>query len=247
MRSDPFWAEGGRTGILVLHGFTGSPASVLPWAEFLAASGYSVSAPRLPGHGTRWQDLNKTTWFDWYGQAEASLIDLASRVDRIFLAGLSMGGALSVRLAERHPELISGLILVNPALVDPHGLIRRSSILRFFKATLKPTDSDIAKPDPPVHGYAETPLRALYSLSLLLADIRPRLAKIEIPILLFRSIQDHVVPSASSEAILHEARSFDKKLILLENSYHVATLDYDAEIIHEQSLAFIKRLHFADE
>lgn len=247
MRSDPFMAEGGRTGVLVLHGFTGSPASVLPWAEFLAASGYSVVVPRLPGHGTSWQEMNKTTWLDWYGEVENALLELWSRVDRIFLAGLSMGGALSVRLAERNPDLVSGLILVNPALIDPHGLIRRTSILRFFKATLKPTESDIAKPNPPIHGYGETPLRALYSLSLLLEDIKPRLARIDAPILLFRSVHDHVVPGTNSEAILHEAQSIDKKLVLLENSYHVATLDYDAEIIHQESLAFIERLETAHE
>lgn len=247
MRSDPYQAVGGRTGILLLHGFTGSPASVLPWAEFLAKSGYSVSVPRLPGHGTHWPELNKTTWQDWYRAAEQALEELVGRVDQLFIAGFSMGGALSVRLTERHPDLISGLILLNPALLDPHGFIRRIGFLRFFKSTLKPTDSDIAKPNPPIHGYAETPLNALYSLSLLLRDIKPRLALIDAPILLFRSVQDHVVPASSSESILHEAKSVDKKLVLLERSFHVATLDYDAEIIHHESLAFIRRLESAND
>jgi len=247
MHSDPFHATGGQTGVLVLHGFTGSPASVRPWAQFLADSGYSVSAPRLPGHGTRWQEMNQTTWLDWYTEAERALIELSNGLDQIFLAGLSMGGALSVRLAERHPELISGLLLVNPALIDPHGLLRRTSLLRFFKETLKPSESDIAKPNPMIHGYAETPLKALYSLSLLLADIKPRMAEIDKPILVFRSIQDHVVPSASSELLMAQATSTDKKIILLENSYHVATLDYDAEIIHQESLNFIKRLEVPHE
>jgi len=242
MRSEPYLADGSRSGVLLLHGFTGSPASILPWAEFLAEAGYSVSAPRLPGHGTKWQEMNQTTWQDWYGEAERALMELAGRTDRIFIAGFSMGGALSVRLTERHPELVTGLILLNPALLDPHSLIRRASLLRYFKNSLKPTASDIAKPNPPIHGYAETPLKALYSFSLLLADIKPRLPRIETPILLFRSVQDHVVPAASSELILHEARSSDKNLVLLENSYHVATLDHDAQIIHQQSLSFIQRL-----
>lgn len=242
MRSDPYLADGGRTGVLLLHGFTGSPASVLPWAEFLANSGYSVNAPRLPGHGTHWQELNDTTWRDWYDEAERSLVELAGKVDQIFIAGFSMGGALSVRLTERHPDLVNGLMLLNPALLDPHGFIRRASLLRFFKATLKPTPSDIAMPNPPNHGYAETPLHALYSLSLLLRDIRPRLAEIDVPILLFRSTNDHVVPITSSELILHEAKSADKKVVLLERSFHVATLDYDAEVIHKESLAFIQRI-----
>lgn len=241
MRSDPYLAEGGRTGVLLLHGFTGSPASIRPWAEFLAEAGYSISLPRLPGHGTDWREMNETTWQDWYGAAEAALLALSTNVDRLFIAGFSMGGALSVRLTERHPDLVTGLILLNPALLDPHGFMRRVSALRFFKATLRPTSSDIAKPNPPIHGYRETPLTALHSLSQLIRDIRPRLSQIEQPILLFRSIQDHVVSAASSEFILHEAKSVDKKVVLLENSYHVATLDYDAEIINQESLAFIKR------
>jgi carboxylesterase len=242
MRSDPYLAHGSKTGVLILHGFTGSPASVLPWAEFLAESGYSLRVPRLPGHGTHWREMNQTSWEDWYGEAEQSLMELSTHVDFLFVAGFSMGGALGVRLAERHPDLVTGLILLNPALGDPHGFIRRASMLRFFKETLKPSASDIAKPNPPIHGYAETPLTALYSLSLLLRDVKPRLAKIEMPILLFRSIQDHVVRSSSSELILHEAQSRDKRLVLLEKSFHVAALDYDAEIINQESLAFIKRL-----
>ena len=242
MLSDPYLADGGRTGVLLLHGFTGSPASVLPWAQFLAEAGYSISVPRLPGHGTDWREMNNSTWHDWYRASEAALLDLSTNVDQLFIAGFSMGGALSVRLTERHPDLVTGLILLNPALLDPHGFMRRVSTLRFFKATLRPTASDIAIPNPPIHGYRETPLRALHSLSQLIRDIRPRVRDIDQPILLFRSIQDHVVSAASSEFILHEAKSVDKKVVLLNNSYHVATLDYDAEIIHQESLAFIQRV-----
>jgi carboxylesterase len=242
MHSDPYLAHGNKTGVLMLHGFTGSPASVLPWAEFLAQEGYSVRAPRLPGHGTHWREMNKTPWHDWYAEAKTALLDLSTHVDLLFIAGFSMGGALSVRLTERHPDLVAGLILLNPALLDPHGLIRRVSALRFIRGTLKPSESDIAKPNPPIHGYAETPLAALHSLSLLLRDIKPRLARIETPILLLRSVQDHVVSASSSEFILHEAKSLDKKLVLLEKSFHVAALDYDADIINQESLAFIMRL-----
>ena len=185
--------------------------------------------------------MSNTTWHDWYQAAEAALMELSINVDRLFIAGFSMGGALSVRLTERHPELVTGLILLNPALLDPNGFMRRVSVLRIFKATLRPTASDIAKPNPPIHGYRETPLKALHSLSQLIRDIRPRLSQIEQPILLFRSIQDHVVSAASSEFILREAKSAEKKVVLLENSYHVATLDYDAEIINQESLAFIQR------
>jgi len=242
MRNVPYLASGGSTGVLLLHGFTGSPTSVLPWAEFLAGCGYTVSAPCLPGHGTHWRDLNKTSWRDWYAAAESALLELAGKADVIFIAGFSMGGALAARLTERHRDLISGLMLLNPALRDRLGLVRLYTALRFVMPSLKPRASDIAKPDAPKHGYAETPLWGLHSLSLLLRDIKPRLARIDKPILLFRSMNDHVVSSANSGFILERAASSDITVVLLERSYHVATLDYDAEIIHRESLSFIQRL-----
>jgi carboxylesterase len=184
MRSDSCLAKANHTGVLLLHGFTGSLASVRPWAPFLAEAGYSISVPRLPGHGTEWREMNQPT--------------------QLFIARFSMGGALGGRLSKRHPERVTGLIVLNPALLDPHGFMRRVSALRFFKAMLRPTASDIAKPNPPIHGYRETPLTALHSLSQLIRDIRSRVSHIDQPILLFRSIQDHVGSAACSEFILHE-------------------------------------------
>jgi carboxylesterase len=145
MLSDFDLAKGGPTGVLLLHGFTDSPASVLPWAEFLAQAGYSISVPRLPGHGTDRRQMDQAT--------------------QLFIAGFSMRGALNVRLTERHPERVTGLILLNSALGDTHGFMRRVSALRFFKATLRP-------------------LAALHSLTQLIRDIRPRVSQIAQPILL---------------------------------------------------------------
>ena len=84
------------SGVLLLHGFTGSPASMRPWGELLAQRSWTVRVPRLPGHGTRWQDMNITRWEDWYSEADRNLRELTSRCDRVFVAGLSMGGALTL-------------------------------------------------------------------------------------------------------------------------------------------------------
>lgn len=112
------WSVDGddRIGVLLLHGFTGSPASMRPWGELLAQRSWTVRVPRLPGHGTRWQDMNITRWEDWYSEADRNLRELTSRCDRVFVGGLSMGGSLTLRLAQEHPQAISGLILVNPSV-----------------------------------------------------------------------------------------------------------------------------------
>ena len=98
---------------------TASPArtqSLRPWAEHLAAAGLTVRLPRLPGHGTRWQDLNDTRWPDWYGEVERAFDDLRGRCRQVFAMGLSMGGTLVTRLAEQRPAEVAGLVLVNPSL-----------------------------------------------------------------------------------------------------------------------------------
>ena len=120
----------GRTGVLVVHGFTGTPMSVRPWGEHLAAAGFAVRGPLLPGHGTRWQDCNASTHDQWTTAVNDAFDVLAAECDRVFVAGLSLGGTLSIRLAEARPDDVAGLLLVNPALLTqrclPKGSTERS-------------------------------------------------------------------------------------------------------------------------
>src|SRR3954468_17441690 len=114
--AEPFAVDGAPVGVVVCHGFTGMPGSMRPWAEALAAAGLTVRLPRLPGHGTRWQDANKVGWQDWYDELERAFDDVRSRCEQTFLVGLSMGGTLSLRLAERRGDDVAGVVVVNPAL-----------------------------------------------------------------------------------------------------------------------------------
>jgi carboxylesterase len=115
--AEPFDLPGGPVGVLLCHGFTGTPQGVRAWGEHLAGAGFTVVCPLLPGHGTRWQDANATTEDDWYGALSAALDDLLTRCDAVVVAGLSMGGTLALRLAERRPDDVAGLVLVNPSLL----------------------------------------------------------------------------------------------------------------------------------
>ncbi|MBQ0829980.1 alpha/beta hydrolase [Streptomyces tagetis] len=240
--AEPFRHDGGEAGVLLCHGFTGSPQSLRPWAVHLAARGLSVSLPLLPGHGTRWQDLQLTGWQDWYAEVDRALRVLRERCETVFVAGLSMGGALALRLAARHGDAVSGVIVVNPANrmhgLAPHAL----PVLRHLVRTTRGIASDIARPDVEELGYDRVPLHAAHSLRAFFRLVDGELPQVTQPLLLLRSPRDHVVPPADSARVLGRVSSTDVTEILLEQSCHVATLDHDADRIFAESVAFIGRL-----
>ncbi|GAP52251.1 alpha/beta hydrolase [Streptomyces azureus] len=240
--AEPFRHEGGETAVLLCHGFTGSPQSLRPWAEHLAARGLTVSLPLLPGHGTRWEDLRMTGWQDWYAEVDRELRLLCERREQVFVAGLSMGGALALRLAAKHGDAVSGVVVVNPAN-KVHGLAAHAlPVVRHLVPATKGIASDIAKPDSRELGYDRVPLHAAHSLRQFFRIVDGELPQVTQPVLLLRSPQDHVVPPADSARILSRISSTDVKEVLLEQSYHVATLDHDADRIFAESTAFIGRL-----
>ncbi|MET9952680.1 alpha/beta fold hydrolase [Streptomyces sp. NPDC006339] len=240
--AEPYRHEGGEVGVLLCHGFTGSPQSMRPWAEYLAGRGLTVSLPLLPGHGTRWQDMQLTTWHDWYAEVDRALRELTERCERVFVMGLSMGGALTLRLAARHGDAVSGIVLVNPGN-KVHGVAARAlPVVRHFVPSTKGIASDIAKPGAVEIGYERVPLHAAHSLRRFFRIVDAELPQVTQPMVLLHSPQDHVVPPADSARILSRVSSTDVKEVLLEQSYHVATLDHDAERIFEESWAFVARL-----
>lgn len=240
--AEPFRHEGGEVGVLLCHGFTGSPQSLRPWADFLAERGLSVELPLLPGHGTRWQDMQLTGWQDWYAEVDRALRELRQRCEQVFVFGLSMGGALALRLAARHGDEISGLVVVNPGN-KVHGLAAHAlPVVRHFVRSTKGIASDIAKEGSAEVGYDRVPLHAAHSLRRFFQQVDRELPQVTQPILLLHSPQDHVVPPADSARILSRVSSTDVTETILEQSYHVATLDHDAERIFEESYAFIGRL-----
>lgn len=238
------WSSDGsdRVGVLLLHGFTGSPASMRPWGEALAELGWTVRVPRLPGHGTRWQDMNITTWQDWYAEADRNLLELIARCEHVFVCGLSMGGALTLRLAEQHGEAINGLVLVNPAVhterLDRHLL----PVVKHVVGSFPGISNDIAKPGMDEVAYDRTPLKAAHSMMQMWSIVKDDIALVRQPLLLFRSSQDNVVEASNAEWIVTHTASSDSDEVVLENSYHVATLDHDAHVIIDGSISFIERL-----
>jgi carboxylesterase len=246
--AEPFLSDGdaasprGRIGVLLSHGFTGSPASMKAWGESLAAQGYAVSVPRLPGHGTTWQEMNTTTWDDWTGELERAFEELSKQVDTVFVGGLSMGGGLALRLTANHPDRVAGLVLVNPAVATDRKDVKLLPVLKHVIGSFPGIANDIKKPGVEEHGYTRTPLRAADSMFQGYKALRADLGRITCPVLIFRSVEDHVVDPSSARIILAGVASTDKREESLANSYHVATMDNDAEQIFEGSATFIERV-----
>lgn len=237
--AEPFRADGGRTGILLSHGFTGSPASMIPWAQHLAELGYTVRVPLLPGHGTTWRDMNRTRWTDWYGELDAALTELRTTCDHVIVAGLSMGGCLALRLAEQRGSDVDALVLVNPAVHLDRLDLRLVPALQWILPSMPGIGNDIKRSGQDEIGYDRTPLKALASQLTMWKDVRANLSKVTQPLLLFRSNDDHVVDATSAPIILDGVSSTVTELVPLANSFHVATLDHDAPLIFERTAAFI--------
>lgn len=237
--AEAFSADGGRTGVLLSHGFTGSPASMVPWARHLAARGHTVRVPLLPGHGTTWQEMNRTRWHDWYGALDAALTELRQSCDRVVVAGLSMGGCLALRLAEQRPDDVDALVLVNPAVNVKRLDIKLVPILQWVVPSMPGIGNDISLPGQDEIGYDRTPLKALASQVTMWKDVRAGLGRVTQPLLLFRSTDDHVVDETSQAIIVGGVASTVKQQVTLQNSFHVATLDHDAQLIFDRTDEFL--------
>ena len=238
--AEPIDLPGGPVGALLSHGFTGTTQSIRPWAEHLAAAGLTVSAPRLPGHGTRWQDMNRTRFPDWYGELERAFDDLRARCASVFVMGLSMGGTLALRLAELRADQVAGLVVVNASLATDRKDARLAPLLSKVVPSFPGIASDIKKPGTTELAYDRLPLKAAASLQAAWPVVVRDLHRITCPVLVFRSREDHVVPPVSGATLLHGLAGGTVEERVLDDSYHVATLDNDAPAIFEGSMAFVR-------
>jgi carboxylesterase len=237
--AEPFEHAGGPVGVLLCHGITGSPQTLRPWAEYLADQGLTVSLPRLPGHGLTWQELARTGWQDWYGEVDAAFTALAGKCEQVFVFGISMGACLAFRLAEVHGNAVRGLVVVNPSLAPDTRLFLLAPVLKYVVRSLPGIASDIKKPGAAELGYKRVPVRAAATMPGLWRATTSELSKVTQPVLVFRSATDHVVGPASMPVLLKALPESQVTVRPLPDSYHVATLDNDAQTIFEGSVKFI--------
>lgn len=246
--SAPGSGERGRTGILLVHGFTGSPVSLRPLAELLAARGFAVEVPRLPGHGTTWRDMLPTRYDDWRAYVEARARAFTERVTRVVLVGLSMGGTLALDVASGSDTRVAGVVSINAQILDRTGIVVKlgpylEKVLPVVPAAMAGlTRNDIAKPDVGERAYGWVPSAAGNSLLRALPRVRAQLARMPCPVVVMYSPNDHSVSPENSRALLRLIEAPELSELVLERSYHVATLDYDLPLIEERVAAFADRL-----
>lgn len=239
--ADPISIDGSDVGVLLCHGYPSTPQSLRGWAEHLGAAGYTVRVPLLPGMGTHWKDLNATTWQDWFGELVSCYDDLATRCSTVFAGGLSMGGLLTTKLAQERPGL-AGIVLVNPIFAHRHPTLKVLPLLRHIVPSLAGIAGDIKKAGVTELAYDRNPLHSMYSQTLLWKIVVEDLPQLRLPVLLLTSAEDHVVTALSWRTFLAGVGSADVTHIELQNSYHVATMDNDAELIFAESVDFFERL-----
>jgi len=236
-----YWFEGNEVGCLLVHGFTGTPQNVRPLADYLARRGLAVSAPRMPGHGTTVADLDKTGPQDWLEAAEQALTELKERCSTVFVAGISMGGTLTLELARRHPELAGVVVMAAPVqamealqpLVDDPD---RPVTVPAPWATVGVLTQDVG-----VGGiaYLEMPLGALERGMGFMSQVREGLGDVTVPTLLIYGDADQVVDKANGPFVLDGIKATDKRLLALPDSSHEVTLDVDRERVMVEVYDFI--------
>ncbi|MDO4919961.1 carboxylesterase [Kocuria sp.] len=232
-------------GVLVLHGFTSTTASVASWARAIhtaadaAGSAPGVGVPLLPGHGTRWQDLAVQPWQAWRDAVDAEYWRLRAHHEHVVVCGLSMGGALALHTAARRD--VAGVLLVNPALALVNRMARFSGALSPVVASLPGIGSDIKRGAAEETAYDRTPLAAVAQLNVLMHRTARMLPAVTAPTVVFRSAEDHVVSGASADLVARRSGG-PVRVVGLPQSYHVATLDHDAPLIESVSRDAVQRL-----
>jgi carboxylesterase len=238
----PFLLEGGPVGVLLIHGFTGSPPEMRLVGDYLHERGCTVSGPLLPGHGTTAEDMNRCRWTDWTAHAEGALAELQARCETVFVGGLSMGSVLTLYLAAHHPKL-PGVVAYSPAVWPADRLIYLTPVLKYaIREKTKSDDSDLADPkaDLRLWSYEENPAFAAHEFLKLLRRVRRLLPRVTCPVLVIHSIRDTAIHPDSARRTYERVGAADKELVTLYNSGHCLTVDSEWERVAAKTYAFIQ-------
>lgn len=237
----PFLLEGNEIGVLLSHGYTGTTSGMKYLGEYLhQKEGWTVHAPRLKGHGDSPEAMAGTTATDWIRSLEEGLALLSQRCSTVFMAGLSMGGCLTLYMAAQYSDVIKAAVPINAVLYFGTTALAELAYRKDAPEYLVGVGNDVKDPDVTEVAYREIPVATIKEIYGLMNVTRDLLPKVVCPTLVMVSPEDHVVPPGNANAILNGIGSVDRRLLVLGNSFHVATIDFDKELIAERTRAFFR-------
>ncbi|MED4226487.1 alpha/beta hydrolase [Neobacillus cucumis] len=237
--AEAFFLKGNEIGILISHGFGGTPQSVRFLGEYISSHGYTVYAPRLKGHGTHYTDMDNCSYHDWIETLEDGFRFLRNHCEIIYVIGQSMGGTLTINLADKFPE-IKGIVLINAAMTTIP--IMEQLIDKREHRYIDEGSPDIKDKRVFEITYTKTPLDSIHQLLALMKETCGKIKEVTCPTLAFQSVEDHVVPPENTDYIITHLQSDIKRVIPLYNSYHVASMDFEKRFIAEQCCLFFEEL-----
>lgn len=241
--AEPFLFTAGKTGCVLVHGFTGAPKEMRLMGEALQSKGISVLGVRLAGHATQPEDLNRTLWRDWLASVEDGIHMLSDICDTVFIAGLSLGGILSLVAASRYQHLKGAIAIATPYNLGDDWRLNFARQLSYIIPRIKKKGSENRDQSTAREhiDYPAYPTKGIAELKDLTKVLHHSLPLIRIPVLLINSQADHTVPIWHAEKIQQEIKSAEVDRMIVKESGHVITEDIGREKVFEAAIQFIKR------
>jgi len=237
-----FYLKGNPIGILMIHGFTGSPVELYPMGEYLAQQGFTVLGVRLAGHGTTPEELAQTGWPDWVASAREGLERLRAGCERVYVVGYSLGGLITLHLASRY--FMDGAALLATPLYNKDW---RQTLVPLARPFIRfvPTDGP-ESPDSEVRArfwsYNRWPVSAIHQVLKFMKQTRRELHQVSVPLLILHGDLDQTVPPDCPQEIYDRTASTDKAVMRFANSTHSLPQDHDREQVWQSVSQFIARL-----
>lgn len=245
----PYYLEGSDSGILLLHGFTGTPQCMRYLAESCNEAGFTVSVPMLEGHGTSIEHFEQTSWEDWYQSTESAFHEIKAACRSVMVAGLSMGGLLTIHLASQYRRGVQAIgLMATPLFLD--GFLIRNIFPAVWKTPLKKLykyqPKTVASINDPVarrryQTYEKIPLANVAELLEIQAMAREELKHIRQPTIIMHALEDQTVPYSNLDYIKAIVATDKVETLTLKRSNHIITVDYEKELVAKKLIRFFKR------
>lgn len=253
--------KGGRTGVLLIHGLGGTPVEVRFVAQGLARAGFTVMCCQLAGHCGTAEDLRRSSWRQWRESVEAAHDRLKQECDTVIAGGLSTGALLALDLAYHRPSEVHGLTLYSPSIyLDGWAMPWYMPWLHYLRASWLRVDFNLTERPPyglkdervramvvqgmqagnaKETGFFFTPLWTMLNFNSLAARVRAKLPEIGTPTLIVHPREDDVASLANAMEIQRKMAGL-VELVVLEDSYHMITLDKQRHIVVDRTSAFVR-------